>query len=166
MLRFCTKQVTLVGNLEKAFLMVAIEESHKDFLRFLWINCLEITTKETVMKPFCHLVFGLSPSQFLLNATLSSHVTSMKIWIVSLLKNFCQVFMLMIYLQEVIPLQMLFSCFLNSKLCMQEAGFRMGYSRKYPHPPPPPHGRHWKSCKKCSVSMTGNPQICPKFCKF
>ena len=39
----------------------------------------------------------------------------------------------------------------------------MGYSRKYPNTP---HGRHWKSCKKCSVSMTGNPQICPKFCKF
>ena len=39
----------------------------------------------------------------------------------------------------------------------------MGYSRKYPHIS---HGRHWKSCKKCSVSMTGNPQISPKFCKF
>ena len=25
---------------------------------------------------------------------------------------------------------------------------------------------HWKSCKKCSVSMTGNPQISPKFYKF
>ena len=32
--------------------------------------------------------------------------------------------------------------------------------------PPPPQGQHWKSCKKCSVSMTGNPQISPKFCKF
>ena len=39
----------------------------------------------------------------------------------------------------------------------------LGYSRKYPHPP---YGRHWKSCKKCSMSMTGNPQISPKFCKF
>ena len=40
MLRFHTKQVALVGDLEKAFLMVATEESHKDVLRFLWINCL------------------------------------------------------------------------------------------------------------------------------
>ena len=39
----------------------------------------------------------------------------------------------------------------------------LGYSIKYPHTL---HGRHWKSCKKCSVSMTGNPQISPKFCKF
>ena len=30
----------------------------------------------------------------------------------------------------------------------------LGYSRKYPHTP---HGRHWKSCKKYSLSMTGNP---------
>ena len=29
-----------------------------------------------------------------------------------------------------------------------------------------PHGRHWKSCKKCLVSMTGNPWIPPKFCEF
>ena len=39
----------------------------------------------------------------------------------------------------------------------------LGYSRKYP---PPPHRWHWKSCKKCLVSMTGNPQISPKFCNF
>ena len=29
-----------------------------------------------------------------------------------------------------------------------------------------PHARHWKSCKKCSVGMTGNPQISLKFCTF
>ena len=30
-----SKQVTLVGDLEKAFLMVAVDERHRDFLRFL-----------------------------------------------------------------------------------------------------------------------------------
>ena len=29
---------------------------------------------------------------------------------------------------------------------------KVGYSRKYPHTP---HGQHWKSCDKCSVSLTG-----------
>ena len=74
MLCFRTKQVALVGDLEKAFLMVAIEESHKDFLHFLWINCLEATTPEIVIKCFCCLVFGLSLIPFLLNATLRHHV--------------------------------------------------------------------------------------------
>ena len=39
----------------------------------------------------------------------------------------------------------------------------MGYSKKYPHIP---HERHWKSCKKCSLSMTGNPQVSPNFVNF
>ena len=29
-----------------------------------------------------------------------------------------------------------------------------------------PHGRHWKSCKKCLVSMTGNPWTSPNFVNF
>ena len=29
-----------------------------------------------------------------------------------------------------------------------------------------PHGRQWKSCRKCSVSLTGNPWISTKFCEF
>ena len=39
----------------------------------------------------------------------------------------------------------------------------MGYSRKYPHTA---HGRHWRSWKKCSVSMTGNPQASQNFVNF
>ena len=30
----------------------------------------------------------------------------------------------------------------------------------------PESGRHWKSCSKCSVSLTGDPWISPKFCEF
>ena len=74
MLRFCTKQVALVGDLEKAFLMECQKECHKDFLHLLWINCPEATTPEIVIKHFCRLVFGLSPSPFLLNAMLHHHV--------------------------------------------------------------------------------------------
>ena len=29
-----------------------------------------------------------------------------------------------------------------------------------------PHGRHWKSCNKCSVSLTGIPRVFLKFCEF
>ena len=38
-----------------------------------------------------------------------------------------------------------------------------GYSRRYPHAP---HGRHWKSCSICSMSLTGISRIFPKFCEF
>ena len=74
MLRSRSKQVTLVGDLEKAFLMVAVDERHREFLRFLWISNIHSDTPEIVRKRFCQLVFGLSPSPFLLNATLHHHV--------------------------------------------------------------------------------------------
>ena len=95
----------------KAFLMTAIEESHKDILRLLWINCLEAETLEIVIKRFYHLVSGLSPSPFLLNVTLHHRVEKYEDLDSQFVEEFCLAFMLMIYLQEVIPLQILFSCF-------------------------------------------------------
>ena len=74
MLRFRSKKVALVGDLEKAFLMVAVDGRHRDFLRFLWISNIHSDTLEIVIKRFCRLVFGLSQSPFLLNATLHHHV--------------------------------------------------------------------------------------------
>ena len=76
MLCFCTKQVALVRDLEKAFLMMAIEDSHKDFLRF-FVDKLPQShnTRDCDLVFFkCHLVFGLSQSPFLLNAALRHHV--------------------------------------------------------------------------------------------
>ena len=74
MLHFRSKQVALVGDLEKAFLMVAVDERHRDFLRFLWISNIHSDTLGIVIKWFCQLAFGLSPSPFLLNAILRHHV--------------------------------------------------------------------------------------------
>ena len=127
MLRFCIKQVALVGDLEKAFLMVAIEESHKDILRFWWINCLEATTPEIVIKCFCRLVFRVSPSPFLLNATLRHHVKKYE----DLDSQFVKEFLSSLYADDLSSgsdsIADAFQLFLKSKLRMQEfeAGFRM-----------------------------------------
>ena len=75
---FPFKQVALVGDLEKAFLIVAVDERHWDFFRFLWISNIHSDTAEIVIKRLCRLVFGLSPSPFLLNATLRHHVKTYK----------------------------------------------------------------------------------------
>ena len=40
MLHFHLKLVTLVSDLEKAFLMVEVDERHWDFLHLLWISCI------------------------------------------------------------------------------------------------------------------------------
>ena len=111
MLHFHTKLVALVRDLEKAFIMVAIEENHQNFWRFLWIDCLEAETLEIVIKHFCSLVLGHSARALFAECNTVSPCQEYEDLDSLFLKNFCQAFMLMTYLQEVISLQMLFSCF-------------------------------------------------------
>ena len=125
MLSFRSKQVALVGDLEKAFLMVAVDERHRDFLRFLWISNIHSDTPEIVIKRFCRLVFGLSPSPFLLNATLHHHVKKYK----DLDQDFVKEFLNSTYVDDLSSgsssVEEAFQLFLKSKARMQEAGFRM-----------------------------------------
>ena len=78
MLRFRSKPVAFVSGLEKAFMMVAVDERHRDFLNFLFISNIQSNMPEIVIKHFCRLGFGLSPSPFVLNATLHRHVKKFK----------------------------------------------------------------------------------------
>ena len=48
------------------------------FCVFLWISNIHSDTPEIVIKWFYRLVFGLSPSPFLLNATLHHYVKKYK----------------------------------------------------------------------------------------
>ena len=125
MLRFRSKQVALVGDLEKAFLMVAVDERHRDFLRFLWISNIYSDTPEIVIKRFCRLVFGLSPRPFLLNATLRHHVKKYE----DVDQDFVKEFLNSTYVDnlssESSSVKEAFQLFLKSKARMQEAGFRM-----------------------------------------
>ena len=74
LLRFRLHQVALIGDIEKAFLMVSVADCDRDVLRFLWttdINSAEIRTK---VFRFTRVVFGVSASPFLLNATIDHHM--------------------------------------------------------------------------------------------
>ena len=70
MMRFRCFKVALVGDIEKAFLIVGAEERDRDVLRFLWVKNPFADQPEVEVKRFTQLVFGLSSSLFLLNATL------------------------------------------------------------------------------------------------
>ena len=63
--------MALAGDVEKAFLMVSVEGKDRDSLRFLWIRDAEEETPEVIIT--C-VVFGVSSSPFLLNATISHHM--------------------------------------------------------------------------------------------
>ena len=74
LLRFRTHAVAFTADIEKAFLMVGIEAADRDVLRFLWVD--NPTSAQPVLKTyrFTRVVFGVSASPFLLNATLQHHL--------------------------------------------------------------------------------------------
>ena len=72
LIRFRQNRIALVADIKQAFLQVKIDEKHRDFLRFIWIKDLQADT-ETIYR-FARVVFGVSASPFLLNATIKYHL--------------------------------------------------------------------------------------------
>ena len=74
LLRFRSYQVGVVADLEKAFLMIAVEQRDRDALRFLWVKDAFATELDVIKLRFARVVFGVSSSPFLLNATIRHHI--------------------------------------------------------------------------------------------
>ena len=67
--RFRQEEIGVVSDIPKAFLQIAVNQSDRNFLRFLWIK----DGKITVLR-YCRVVFGLVCSPFLLAAVLELHL--------------------------------------------------------------------------------------------
>lgn len=76
LLRFRLYPVALVADIEKAFLMISIAEEDRDVLRFLWLKDIENEFPRIQVLRFTRVVFGVSSSPFLLNATIKHHIQS------------------------------------------------------------------------------------------
>ena len=74
LVRFRSYKVALTADLEKAFLMVSVEEADCDVLRFLWVKDFKRETPEFKVYRFTRVVFSVSSSPFLLNATIRFHL--------------------------------------------------------------------------------------------
>ena len=76
LLRFRSYPVALVADIEKAFLMISVCPRDRDVLRFLWVDnpFHDDSTPEVITLRFSRVVFGVSASPFLLNATIKHHV--------------------------------------------------------------------------------------------
>ena len=74
LLRFRSYPVALTADIEKAFLMVSISEEDRDPLRFLWVDDATKSEPEVQIFRFTRVVFGVSSSPFLLNATIDHHL--------------------------------------------------------------------------------------------
>ena len=63
-----------MGDIEKAFLMVHMNETDKDVLRFLWVDDIDKAEPKVITLKFTRVLFGLPSSPFLLNATIKHHI--------------------------------------------------------------------------------------------
>ena len=66
----------MTADIEKAFLMVSVAEEDRNALWFLWVDDTTAQLPRLVVMRFTRVVFGVSASPFLLNATIRKHVES------------------------------------------------------------------------------------------
>ncbi|KAI5755601.1 hypothetical protein M8J77_018252 [Diaphorina citri] len=68
--KFRQRKIGVSGDITKAFLQISVAPNDRDFLRFLW------QTTDGQLKVFrhCRVLFGASPSPFLLEACINLHI--------------------------------------------------------------------------------------------
>ena len=98
LLRFRSYPIAVVADIEKAFLMISVAPKDRDVLRFLWLKDPFQEDSEIVKLRFTRVVFGVSPSPFLLNATIRHHIEKYQISHQELVK----VLMQAIYVDDVV----------------------------------------------------------------
>ena len=78
LLRFRIHQTAFIADIKQAFLRVGVKKEDRDYLRFLWPNRVDMSNPTIETYRFNTLVFGLTCSPFLLNATLKQHLEKFK----------------------------------------------------------------------------------------
>ena len=72
--RFRVHKIAVTADIEKAFLMISVWPQDREFLRFLWVDDPAQEDPKIVTYRFARVVFGVSSSPFLLNATVRHHL--------------------------------------------------------------------------------------------
>ena len=71
LLKFRQNPIVLTADIEKTFVMISIDPSNRDMLRFLWLKDPGDLNSKILEMRFCRLVFGLRPSPAILGATIT-----------------------------------------------------------------------------------------------
>ena len=74
LLRFRMHSVALTADIAKAFLQIEIDESDRDYLRFLWFDDIRKPGPEIIQMRYNRLFFGLTCSPAILGETIRHHV--------------------------------------------------------------------------------------------
>ncbi|XP_060756589.1 uncharacterized protein LOC132867628 [Neoarius graeffei] len=76
LIKFRLHQIAFTADITKAFLQIALAEKDKDAVRFLWLQGPPTKDSENDLRilRMSRVVFGVSPSPFLLAATIRKHI--------------------------------------------------------------------------------------------
>uniref|UniRef100_A0A914MDV1 Integrase catalytic domain-containing protein n=1 Tax=Meloidogyne incognita TaxID=6306 RepID=A0A914MDV1_MELIC len=76
LLRMRIPKIVIVCDIQKAFLQVSVHPNHRDSIRFLWLKNIQepLSLENLQIYRFTRVPFGLSPSPFLLAATILYHL--------------------------------------------------------------------------------------------
>lgn len=122
LLRFWTHRV---ADIEKAFLMVSIADKDRDVLRFLWVTDVDKADLDRAVYWFTRVVFGVSASPFLLNATIDHHMKKMDLSE----EMFVQKFRRFIYVDDVatslVDVDAAYQFYQKAKLHLAKASFNL-----------------------------------------
>ena len=124
-LRFRFHQIALAGDIEKAFLMVSVQEKDRDSLRFLWNRDVNREMPDVIVLRLTRVVFGVNSSPFLLNATIDHHMWKYQ----EIDPSFVDKFLSSVYVNDVSlgsdDVESIYELYLKSKLRLAEAGFKL-----------------------------------------
>ena len=125
LLRFRLQRVALTGDIEKAFLMISVQERDRDSLRFLWAVDPHVEPPELITLRFTRVVFGVSSSPFLLNATINHHMETFR----ECDPAFVDKFLSSIYVNDVVSgssdVESTYGFYVKSKFRLVAAGFKL-----------------------------------------
>ena len=125
LLRFRVPRIGLIGDIEKAFLMISVNPLDRNVLRFLWVDNINKAAPEIVNLRYKRVMFSVCSSPFLLNATIKYHVEKYA------LSNpeFVKKFMRSIYVDDVVfgaqSRSEAFELYLKSKSILRDGGFNL-----------------------------------------
>nr|XP_045586031.1 uncharacterized protein LOC123747864 [Procambarus clarkii] len=74
LLRFRSGIFAYTANISKAFLSVGLQETDRDFTKFLWVKDPQDSNIDVITYKFASVLFGATSSLILLQATLDTHL--------------------------------------------------------------------------------------------